>query len=175
MILKLKRTPGIFLVGFMGCGKTTVGRRLARELGWQFVDLDADIEGHHRMSISHIFEQYGEAVFRDWEHEALARRVNEIKRGRPTVVSLGGGAFVAPSNVDLIDSAGLSIWIDCAFDVIKHRVATGGHRPLARDQKQLQELFEQRRAPYSRADYHVPVSVNDSDAVFRQILELPIF
>src|SRR4051794_16672137 len=94
MILKLKRTPGIYLVGFMGSGKSTVGRALAEELGWRFVDLDQEIEQSQGMSVSEIFEQRGEPAFREIETAALRQQVKAIECGRPHVVALGGGAFL---------------------------------------------------------------------------------
>src|ERR1700680_778109 len=93
MILKLKRTPGIYLVGFMASGKTTIGRLLADELGWSFADLDQDIETEQKVSVGEIFEQRGEDEFRRLEKEAVRRRVGDVERGKPTVVALGGGAF----------------------------------------------------------------------------------
>ena len=81
MNLKLKRTPGIYIVGFMGSGKTTVGRLLAEEIGWRFADLDEDIEHSQRRSVSDIFLHQGEEAFRRIEHEALSDRVRSIRRG----------------------------------------------------------------------------------------------
>src|SRR6185295_16056948 len=94
MILKLKRTPGIFLVGFMGSGKSTVGRVLAEELGWGFADLDEDIEKREGMAIAEIFDSRGEAEFRKAETAALRERVRMVEGGRPWVIALGGGAFL---------------------------------------------------------------------------------
>ena len=93
MILKLKRTPGIYLVGFMGSGKSTVGRALADELGWHFIDLDEEIERQQGCTISSIFDSQGEPAFRKVESEALHKVVRAIQSGRPHVVALGGGAW----------------------------------------------------------------------------------
>jgi shikimate kinase len=90
MILKLKRTPGIYLVGFMGCGKTTIGRLLARRIGWHFADLDLDIENAHGGTVQQIFAEHGEPHFRQLEHSALKQRVREVERGKPSVIALGG-------------------------------------------------------------------------------------
>ena len=92
MILKLKRTPGIYLVGFMGSGKTTIGRHLADELGWSFADLDADIEAEQGTTIAQIFDTRGEDEFRRIETAAIQKRVRMIEKGRPMVLALGGGA-----------------------------------------------------------------------------------
>ena len=100
MILKLKQTPGIFLVGFMGCGKSTVGSALADELGWSFFDLDEEIEKAAGASVTEIFDQRGEAEFRTLETEALKKRVHNVRTGRPQVIALGGGAFTFEENFD---------------------------------------------------------------------------
>jgi Shikimate kinase len=173
MILKLKRTPGIYLVGFMGSGKSTVGRALARELGWGFCDLDEDIEAQHKCSISEIFDQHGEAEFRRREHEALARRVNQIRKGDPLVIALGGGAFVQQNNFELIESAGVSIWLDPPFPIIRRRVEGSTHRPLARDPVAFEKLYHERRKHYAKADYHIRDT--ESAAAVVSILQLPIF
>src|SRR5882724_6449992 len=138
MHIKLKRTPGIYLVGFMGSGKSTVGRLLADQLGWDFVDLDAEIETREQTTINQIFEVRGEAEFRRIETDMIRFWVRTIERGMPTVVALGGGAFVHPGNFDLVANHGISVWLDCSFDVIQQRLADeapeqGITRPLARD------------------------------------------
>src|SRR5579875_1032216 len=98
MTLKLKRTPGLYLVGFMGSGKTTVGRALSDELGWPFTDIDSEIEIREGQAISQIFQERGEAAFRDLEAEAIRSHVSRIEAGHPCVIALGGGAFVQPRN-----------------------------------------------------------------------------
>lgn len=175
MILKLKRTPGIYLVGFMACGKTTVGRLLARELGWSFVDIDDDIEAIARRAINEIFDQQGEAEFRRLECKALAARVRLVETGIPTVVAMGGGAFAQPVNYKLVSANGITIWLDCPLDLLKARVAQESHRPLARDPAQFAELYQNRRAAYGRADFRIEVTSNDPEPVLQQILQLPIF
>ena len=117
MILKLKRTPGIYLVGFMGSGKTTVGERLAEELGWSFVDIDEDIVKLEGRSIVDIFDTGGEQAFREIETACIRKRVRMIQSGRPMVVALGGGAF-APLDIGrrLLDIA----MPDITMDVMLH-------------------------------------------------------
>src|SRR5580693_7174362 len=137
MILKLKRTPGIFLVGFMGCGKSTVGHALSQHLGWPFVDLDQEIEQREGSTISQIFESRGEPEFRRIESEVLKARVKYISGGRPNVVALGGGAFLSDSNIEMVNNNGVSIWLDCPFGHLERRVAQATHRPLARDPVQF--------------------------------------
>src|SRR5690242_496565 len=106
MILKLKRTPGIYLVGFMASGKTTVGRLLADELGWSFADVDEDIEAARGRSIAEIFDHDGEDQFRKIEQAAIGQRVCEVERGKPMVVALGGGAFAQEANHALLEENG---------------------------------------------------------------------
>jgi shikimate kinase len=176
MILKLKRTPGIYLAGFMACGKTTVGRLLAGELGWKFVDLDELIEQQEGMPIARIFAERGEPAFRAIEKTMIARRVHEIQGGRPQVVALGGGAFVEPGNFELLESNGVSIFLDCPFERIKARLArAAGGRPLAADPAQLFALFEARHAAYTMADHTIEVDTDDPAPVVAAILKLPIF
>lgn len=175
MILKLKRTPGIFLVGFMGSGKSTVGRALADELGWAFADLDEDIEKRAGMPISQIFESRGEAAFRQAETEALRERVRSIEGGRPCVIALGGGAFLSEENFQAVSNNGISVWLDCPFAMVENRLAGSAHRPLARDPEKLRELFAVRREGYQRADYCIVVESDDAGATIAKILALPLF
>jgi shikimate kinase len=175
MILKLKRTPGIYLVGFMGSGKTTIGRRLADELGWSFVDLDADIEAEQGSSIAQIFDTRGEEEFRRIETAAIQGRVRMIEKGRPMVVALGGGAFAQRGNYELLENNGISVWLDCPFSIVQSRVSNGSDRPLARDREKFRELYESRRAAYERADFRIEVAGDDPAPVVQSILKLPIF
>ena len=175
MILKLKRTPGIYLVGFMASGKTTVGRSLAWELGWTFIDIDDDIEAQLGATIPEIFDSRGEAEFRRAETEALAGRVKAIERGKPTVIALGGGAFVQPGNFTLVENNGVTIWLDCPLDVVRARVARNSNRPLARDPERLTQLYEERREAYARADYRIQIACDDPNEVVADIMKLAIF
>jgi len=175
MILKLKRTPGLFLVGFMGSGKSTVGRALARHLGWRFADLDEDIESRERMSVTEIFEAHGEAHFREAETAALKRRIADVSRGVPWVIAVGGGCFAQPDNFDLVQNHGVSIWLDAPLEMVRARLAGSTHRPLARDPQKLEELYHARRPTYEQADYRIVVDAAGSDGAIQQILKLPLF
>lgn len=175
MHIKLKRTPGLYLAGFMGSGKSTVGRLLADKLGWDFVDLDSEIEAREQTSVGQIFEVRGEAEFRRMETDMIRYWVRAIERGSPTVISLGGGAFVHPGNFDLMENHGISIWLDCSFEVIQSRLAKEDSvRPLARDPDKLRELFENRKLGYSRADFRVE-SDCEPDMSVDAVLALPIW
>jgi shikimate kinase len=175
MILKLKRTPGIYLVGFMGSGKSTVGRALADELGWNFVDLDEEIERQQGASIASIFDNHGEPEFRRIESAALDRCVHKVQSGHPRVISLGGGAFLSHRNFDLVSNNGVSVWLDCPIELIERRVAAFVHRPLARDPSQLRSLFDVRREGYARADYRIEIQDDDAGSAVARILALPLF
>jgi len=179
MILKLKLTPAIYLVGFMGCGKSTVGRALADELGWSFFDLDEEIEKVAGCRIAHIFETCGETKFREMETVALQKRIASVRTGRPQVISLGGGAFSIAENFDLAFNHGITIWLDTPYEVLERRVAADVEngelsRPLARDPERMRRLFESRRDDYARADYRIEPRDDEPAHVVARILELPI-
>jgi shikimate kinase len=175
MTLKLKRTPGLYLVGFMGSGKSTIGRSLADELGWNFVDIDQEIEHQQGVTIAEIFERRGEGEFRRIESEAIRSRVRLIERGRPMVLALGGGAFAQAANVELLENNGVTVWLDCPFPLVRQRVAGATHRPLARDPVKLEALYFERRAFYSKADYRIEIQNDDPAEAVAAILSLPIF
>ncbi len=175
MILKLKRTPGIYLVGFMAAGKSTIGRVLADELGWSFADVDEDIEAAHGLSIAEIFDRHGEEEFRRLEHEALRQRVRLVENGRPMVVALGGGAFAEERNRSILIENGITIWLDCPFPLVCARLEGSSNRPLARDPNQFQQLYEDRRPHYSQAEYRIDIQTNDPAEIVTAILKLPVF
>jgi shikimate kinase len=175
VILKLKRTPGIFLVGFMGCGKTTIGKALAARLGWPFIDLDDDIEAGAQRTISDIFATEGEKIFRELEHAALQRRLRMIQSGRPMVLALGGGAFIQPGVPELLQANGVAIWLDCGFERIEQRIAGENHRPLARNRGLFRNLYDSRRPEYARAEYRVEVTSDDPEVTLNAILDLSLF
>ena len=175
MLLKLKRTPGIYLAGFMGSGKSEVGRLLADELGWSFVDLDADIEASEKVPIAEIFDTRGEEEFRRIEREALQKRVREVERGKPMVIAMGGGAYVPEANRQMLHDRGVAIWLDCPFPRVCARLKGTSGRPLARDPEKFQRLYEDRRDAYSRADFRIEADTDDAGALVAAILALGIF
>lgn len=142
------------LVGLMGVGKSTVGRRLAARLGLPFVDADHEIERAAGLSISEIFERYGESYFRDGERRVIARLID----GSPKVIATGGGAFVQDETRALILDRALAIWLDADIDVLAHRVSRRDTRPLLRDKDPrtvLTELAAIRNPLYALAPIHI--------------------
>ena len=175
MILKLKRTPAIYLAGFMASGKSTIGRLLAERLGWHFVDLDEEVEHAASLSITEIFDQQGEPEFRRLEREALRTRVRAIECGKPMVIALGGGTLAQPANYDLLENNGIVIWLDCPFEVVKRRVGEGPQRPLSRDPEEFARLYDLRRVSYARSDYRIPIESDDPTVAVEAVLRLPLF
>lgn len=175
MLLKLKRTPGLYLVGFMGSGKSAVGHLLADELGWSFADIDEDIEQAEHTSIADIFDTRGEQEFRILERDAIRKRVRDVEHGKPMVLALGGGAFVDPENRKLLEERGVTIWLDCPFPRICARLNGQTQRPLARDPEKFRQLFDNRRDCYSQAEYRIEADTDDASAIVTEILKLPIF
>jgi len=166
----------ICLTGFMGSGKSTVGRLLARQVGWRFVDLDELIETRARLDIPSIFERLGESVFRDLEREAFFHAVGEsAERDLPTILALGGGTMAQPGCADrLRDLAIPVIWLQCSPGRLLERCATMANRPLFRDEASFLQLYAQRVPYYERADYRVE-SESAPPVVVEKILATGIF
>ncbi len=166
----------VYLVGFMGCGKTTVGQRLAQRLAWRFIDLDEQIEQAEGRTIAEIFAQSGEPPFREKEHAALRRIVEEASRPGGRVVALGGGTFVQPQNIDLLLRSGaITIWLECPVAQLLLRCALLTNRPLFRDEASFRSLYLQRLPFYQRATFTVQSDKAEPDAVVGRILELKPF
>jgi shikimate kinase/3-dehydroquinate synthase len=141
----------IVLVGLMGSGKTSIGRRLAQRLGLDFVDSDVEIERAAAMSVAEIFSRYGEAYFRDGERRVMAR----LLENGPRVVATGGGAFMNEETRERVAQNGLSVWLRADIDVLWRRVRRRTHRPLLQTdapEATLRNLMEQRNPVYARAD-----------------------
>ncbi len=157
------------LVGLMGSGKTSIGRRLAAALHLPFVDTDAEIETAARMSISEIFRRFGEAYFRDGERRVIARLLD----GRRCVIATGGGAFVDPDTRRLALERALVIWLDADLDTLVARVARRNHRPLleGRDPRSvLGELAALRAPAYSQAHLRIPTGSGPHEETVAAIL-----
>ena len=172
----------VCLTGFMGSGKSTVGRMLAAQLAWHFVDLDSDIERHTGLPIAQIFDQKGEPVFRDIEHDCLTRVLGwASERDARVVLALGGGTFAQPRNAALIHNVdspargGIAVvWLDCVIELLLQRCVLMGDRPLFRDEASFRRLYEERLPYYRLADYRIESS-GESIRVVEQILALGIF
>jgi len=164
------------LVGFMGSGKTTVGRLLAAQLAWHFLDLDQQIEEQAGLTVSEIFSRRGEPAFRDLEHECLVRSVGwASERGVPVVFALGGGTFVQPRNVTVLRDAGATVlWLDCSVEELLKRCVMMADRPLFRDEASFRKLYEDRRPFYEQADHRIESAADSREAV-ECILKLRLF
>lgn len=148
----------IVLVGLMGAGKSTVGRRLARRLGLPFVDSDDAIEDAAGFSAAEVFERYGEADFRDGERRLVARLID----GDVRVIATGGGAYVDPRTRKLLNERAITVWLDAPVDILADRTGRRDTRPLLRngDRKcTLERLSEERGPAYSEA--HIRVRSGD--------------
>ncbi|MSV28904.1 MAG: shikimate kinase [Bryobacterales bacterium] len=163
---------GVFLVGFMGSGKTTVGKLLAERLGWTFADLDDDVEAAAGMTVSGIFAARGEQEFRDIEHEALRARAQAVRDGERLVVALGGGAFVPERNVELLQACGTTVWLDAPLDVLRARVEPASHRPLAKDAAKFEELYQARREAYGKARHRIDGGGESPEATVEKIVAI---
>jgi len=164
---------GIFLVGFMGAGKTSVGRRLAERLGWRFVDLDQHIEAQEGLPVPEIFRRYEESGFRDREHRALSSLMNDLNLAGPAVVGLGGGTFVQPSNLSLLSSMDTpTIFLDAPVEELWQRCTTSGEpeRPLRRDETSFRTLHEQRRAHYLRSSWRVETAGKRIEQIAEEVI-----
>jgi shikimate kinase len=144
----------IVLVGLMGAGKSTVGRRLAKRLGVPFIDTDAAIEDAAGLSAAEMFERYGEADFRDGERRLVARLVD----GEVRVIATGGGVFVDPRTRKLLNERAITVWLDAPVDVLADRTSRRDTRPLLRndDPKGTLERLAEERGP-SYAEAHIRV------------------
>jgi shikimate kinase len=163
---RLSGVRAVFLVGFMGAGKTSVGRALADRLGWPFEDLDDRIEKLEGRLVTQIFQDAGESGFRESEARALRELLASLGPG-PRVVALGGGAFVQDANTVLMDEAGVhSVFLDAPAEELFRRCQQEQKvRPLAHDASRFTELYESRRAAYLKADVAVQTSGKDVSAV----------
>ena len=164
------RDRSIVLVGLMGSGKSTIGRRLAQRLGMRFADADDEIERAADMTISDIFARFGEAHFRDGERRVIARLLAE----KPMVLATGGGAFINEETRALILQDSLCIWLDADIATLVERVGRRSHRPLLRNRdpgEVLRELAAVRNPIYAEAHLRVSSASTPHDHTVRAILE----
>src|SRR3982750_4702637 len=149
----------IVLVGLMGVGKSTVGRRLAKRLGLPFVDSDSAIEDASGYPAAEVFERYGEQDFRDGGRRARGRRlVARLIEGNVRVIATGGGAFVDPRTRELLNERAITVWLDAPVDVLAERTSRRDTRAQLRDgdpKAVLERLAAERRPSYQEAHIHI--------------------
>ena len=167
----LSRIPIVCLAGFMGSGKSTVGARLASQLGWRFVDLDERIEASSGITIPQFFERHGEPAFRQLEADELRAALGRaVEQKEPTILALGGGTYAQSGAPEFLRNAGVPvIWLDARIEVLLSRCLTMTGRPLFRDEASFRGLHAQRIASYQLADFRVDSS-GDAAVVVAEIL-----
>ena len=173
------RVPGnaVFLVGFMGAGKTSVGRALGQRLNWTFEDLDDRIEAREGRTVSEIFRESGEPAFRQAEQAALEQVLEELRGGVARIVALGGGAFVQRENAAMLLSGGVpTVFLDAPVEQLWQRCSrqasdAGVQRPLLSSMEQFRKLYEARRKSYSRADLKMETGSRTVDAIATEIAQ----
>ena len=160
----------IVMVGMMGAGKSSIGRRLAARLGLPFIDADAEIEQAANATISEIFETHGEAYFRDGERRVIQRLLD----GQPKILATGGGAFVNPeTRAAIVESGAISIWLKADRDVLMSRVRRRSNRPLLKTgdpEATMDRLIAERYPVYAEATIQVQSRDVAHDVVIEDIL-----
>ncbi len=141
----------LYLVGFMGAGKSTIARALGRRLGWRVEDIDERIEARERRSVASIFAQHGEPYFRNVERQVL----QDLLPQRQIIVATGGGTFAEPDNRALMLADGAVVWLDLTLPQVIERVPADGRRPLAADRARMEQLYLRRQLAYGQAHVRV--------------------
>ncbi|NMA69986.1 MAG: shikimate kinase [Desulfitobacterium sp.] len=159
----------IILVGFMGTGKSTVGRRLAKLLDWEFIDTDIEIERLLETTVAEIFKRHGEVRFRS-EERLLVRRLADKRK---TVIATGGGTVLNPDNWSDLAKSGVVFGLYAPLDVIYQRVGHRNDRPLLRgERKEVEELWARRQPVYNQADYTIDTTDKGIDEVVEEIYQI---
>jgi len=161
------KSDKIYLVGFMAAGKTTVGRALAKRLGWRTADIDELIEARERLPVADIFARHGEGYFRAVERAVLMEQLAP----RHVIVATGGGTFADTENRALINRDGASVWLDVPIDRLIARIPPVGRRPLAADRAGFERLYHQRRAAYEQAHLRLDAGRASVDALVEQVMD----
>ncbi len=165
----------MFLIGFMGAGKTSVGRALASRLGWRFCDLDQMIESREGATVAAIFARHGESGFRAAESRMLRELLQDVSSRHDLVVALGGGAFAQPQNREELERSGaITVLLEAPIEELRRRCSGDETiRPLARDAERFAELYEARASAYALARHKVNTmgkAVEDVAAEIERIL-----
>ena len=161
------KTDKIYLVGFMGAGKTTLAQALARRLGWRAEDVDMLVEARERRTVAEIFAREGEPYFRALERQVIF----SLLPARHVVVATGGGTFVDPENRAAINADGVSVWIDVPLDELLSRIPANGRRPLASDLTQMTLLYEGRRLAYEQAHIKLDAARARSEELLDELVD----
>jgi shikimate kinase len=168
----------VFLAGFMGAGKTSVGRALGRRLNWVFEDLDDRIEQREGRTVAEIFRDSGESAFRQAEHAALRQVLEELQGGVARIVALGGGAFVQKGNADMLQAAGMpAVFLDAPVEELWRRCCKQAdeavaERPLLKSAAQFRKLHESRSKNYLKASLKVETGGRTVDAIAAEIADI---
>lgn len=157
----------VYLVGFMGAGKSTLARALARRLDWRVEDVDDRIEAREGRPVASIFAREGEAYFRAIERAVLL----DLLPLRHVVVATGGGTFVDADNRAAINRDGLSVWLDVPLAELVERLPADGRRPLAADREQFERLYAARRAAYQQARLRLDASHAPTERLVEEVIE----
>ncbi len=167
-MLERDRLRRIYLVGFMGAGKTSVGECVARELHFRFLDLDREIERDSGRTIAEIFREDGETIFRRLEARAL-RAVGSLP---DVVVATGGGTMTLWENRDFMSRTGVCVWLDAPLDVMLTRCKEGDHRPLLSDRPRMEMLLAERLPIYQGADLRVDAATDPPEVLAARIVSM---
>ncbi len=161
----------VVLVGLMGAGKSTVGRKVATMLGLPFKDADNEIESAARMTVPELFDAYGEAEFRDLERRVILRLLED----GPMVLATGGGAYMNAETREAIAANGVSIWLNAELDVLMDRVSRRQNRPLLKNDDPrgvMQRLMDVRYPVYALADLHVMTRDDKKEVIARELIDV---
>ena len=161
------RSDKIYLVGFMGAGKSSVADALGAKLDWRVEDIDELIERREGMAVADIFSRHGEGYFRRVERAVLAGQVPV----RHAVVATGGGTYADPANRALIDADGVSIWLDVSLSRVIERLPSDGRRPLAADRAGMVRLFRRRQTAYRRAHVRLDAGTASIGEIAERIID----
>jgi len=167
----------VFLVGFMGAGKTSVGRALAEQLNWVFEDLDDRIQQREGRTVAEIFRDSGEPAFRRSERSALEQVLEELRGGVARIVALGGGAFVQEDNAAMLLASGVpTVFLDAPVEQLWERCnqqasETGTERPLLKSIEEFRDLHTNRRQHYLKAGVKIMTDSRTIDAIAAEIAE----
>jgi shikimate kinase len=167
----------VILVGFMGAGKSSVGRALAEQLGWTFEDLDDRVERREGRKVPEIFRDSGEVGFRRAEHAALKELMRELQTAPERIVALGGGAFAQKENARLVEAAGVpTIFLDAGVDELWRRCRRqaeqeGMERPLRGSPERFGELYQARRRHYLKASFRQETGGKSVEEIATEVIE----